>query len=194
MLPTNRHPLFTVGYAPLANQSFFELMQQHYIDAVVDVRSMPYSRVWSDFNRDILAHTLKKQSIHYVFMGDLCGARVEDAAAYADGVLVYEEVIKNKLFQQAMRRLKEGLKRYRIALMCAEKDPLCCHRFLLICRCLAHEIDLYHLQHDGLLESQVDAESRLLALHQLHHPSLFCNLEERIQQAYAQQHVKVFGL
>lgn len=182
-----------MGYAPLNRHKFLSLLQQHQIHAVVDVRSLPYSRIWSDFNRNVIQLALKKEGMHYVFMGDLCGARFEDAAVYENGVLSYESVITHALFQKAMVRLKKGLKNYRIALMCAEKDPLCCHRFLLICRYLSKDINISHLRHDGALESQLDSESRLLALHHREHPSLFYSLEQRLQQAYARQHAKVFS-
>jgi uncharacterized protein (DUF488 family) len=50
--------------------------------------------------------------------------------------------------------------------MCAEEDPLHCHRFLMICPALVQRgIEPVHLRRSGVIESQRDAEDRLLQLH-----------------------------
>ena len=59
----------------------------------------------------------------------------------------------------------QGVKRYQIALMCAEKQPLDCHRAILICRHLRNEaIAIRHILADGQIEDHRAAERRLLRL------------------------------
>jgi uncharacterized protein (DUF488 family) len=74
---------------------------------------------------------------------------------------------------------------FRLALMCAEKDPLECHRTILVTRYLdALQIAVEHILEDGNLESHGKALSRLLR--QLHLPEqdLFRSCEEVIEEAY----------
>jgi uncharacterized protein (DUF488 family) len=74
---------------------------------------------------------------------------------------------------------------FRLALMCAEKDPLECHRTILVTRYLdALQIAVEHILEDGNLESHGKALSRLLR--QLHLPEqdLFRSREEVIEEAY----------
>jgi len=185
--------LFSIGYANLSQAMLLDYIQQQNIQAVVDVRSMPYSQRWQAFNRDRLQARLIEEHIHYVFLGDLCGARIEDATVYSNGVLNYAAVQKNTLFQKGLIRLKTGLENYRILLMCAEKDPLNCHRFLLICRPLASCVAIQHIRHDGSLESQCEIEERMLSMHRLEQATLFYSPQERLEQAYNRQHQHLFS-
>ena len=78
--------------------------------------------------------------------------------------------------------------------MCAEKDPIDCHRSLLITRALEHvsQLNLYHITHEGELESQKDLNDRLIQHHQLH-DDLFCSENDKIQLAYqAQNKLKAY--
>lgn len=55
-----------------------------------------------------------------------------------------------------------GRTEHRIAIMCAEGDPLDCHRTLLVARALTREgVDVVHIRKNGELEQDVDAMMRL---------------------------------
>lgn len=184
--------LFTIGYSPHSLDSFFHVLSKHKITALVDVRSSPYSKYKPEFNKESLTSFLKIKKIAYVFLGDYCGARVDDPSCYVNGKVDYRLVAKNQKFQEGLVRIKKGMENFKIALMCAEKDPITCHRTILICRNLLHpEIKIKHILSDGSLEAHKDSEKRLLKLFKLNEPDLFSNEQEKIDDAYSMQGEKI---
>ena len=94
--------------------------------------------------------------------------------------------MKSDLFQQGSNRLRQGSsKGFSIALMCAEKDPTCCHRSLLIAYALERESDftVKHITHDGGLETQAELELRLTQLQGVEE-DLFMSEAEKLEEAY----------
>jgi uncharacterized protein (DUF488 family) len=184
--------IFTIGHSTHAVERFIVLLQNHAITALCDVRSIPYSRFQHQFNRENLKKFLEKQHITYVFLGKELGARTDDPACYDHGKVQYHHLAHTELFQMGLERLREGIKHYKIALMCAEKEPLDCHRTILISRYLnLIDIEVQHIHADGHLESQQEAMQRLL--HRLHLPEnhMFRSVEEILAEAYAiqEQHI-----
>jgi uncharacterized protein (DUF488 family) len=155
--------VFTIGHSTHLQEKFLALLSMHGITALCDVRSKPYSRVNPQFNRDELKEVLLDQGIRYLFLGKELGARSDDPACYENGKVQYDRLAKTELFQQGLKRLQDGTnKGFRIALMCAEKEPLECHRTILVARHLANlGIDVQHIHADGRLESHADALRRL---------------------------------
>ena len=106
---------------------------------------------------------LKQNNNKYVFLGDQLGARPSDEDCYIEGKAVYEKIANTVAFQQGLERVVIGAEKYRIALMCAEKDPITCHRAILICQYLRYfDLDIHHILSNGDLESHVQLEERLL--------------------------------
>jgi uncharacterized protein (DUF488 family) len=184
--------LFTIGYSPHILNSFLRNLKKHQITAVADVRSSPYSQFKPEFNKENLAEFLKKHQIAYVFLGDFCGARVKDTSCYVNGKVDYALVAKNPKFKKGLKRIMDGLEKFRIALMCAEKDPITCHRTILICRNLMSEgINIKHIMSNGKVEAHKDSEQRLLKLFNLNHPDMFRSEEQRLAEAYSRQGEKI---
>jgi len=184
--------LFTIGYAPHGLESFLRILHKYRITAVADVRSSPYSRFKPEFNKDRVAGFLAEQQIAYVFLGDYCGARVEDPACYVDGRVDYALVAETPKFKEGLQRIIAGMEKFRLALMCAEKDPLACHRTILICRNLAATgIGIRHVLGNGGLEEHRASEVRLLELFGLDRPDLFRTELQRLAEAYARQGGKI---
>src|SRR5688572_2016532 len=113
--------LFTIGHSTHTAEKFVELLRAHRIDAIGDVRSSPFSAWTPQFNRTALEATLRTEKIHYVFLGDELGARREEREAYVDGVARYERVAKLPAFKTGLERVRKGARKFRLALMCAEK-------------------------------------------------------------------------
>src|SRR5438046_7335592 len=98
-------------------------------------------------------------------MGDALGGRPCDGSLYRDGVVDYEAVAVQPEFVVGLDRLARETARSRVCLMCAERDPLDCHRCLLVARRLAERgLAVGHILHDGAIEPHAAIEARLLAL------------------------------
>lgn len=186
--------IFTIGHSTHSRERFLGLLKQHAITAVCDVRSAPYSRVNPQFNREDLKAMLLASSIAYVFLGKELGARSEDPACYDDGRVQYERLARAELFRQGLERVQDGMKKYRIALMCAEKEPLECHRTILVARHVVElGINVQHIHADGRLESHGDALDRLAKMLNLrgdeHH--MFRSAEDLLADAYRLQEERI---
>ena len=156
--------LFTIGHSNLSIEAFVSLLQKHSITAVADVRSHPYSRYLPHFNRAEIKNSLSSAGIQYVFLGKELGARPEDLSCYdIGGKALYDRIAATELFSEGIQRLLKGAASYKISLMCAEKDPITCHRTILVCRQLKEfNLSIAHILSDGNLESHADLETRLL--------------------------------
>lgn len=165
--------LYTIGHSSHTWDEFFELLRRHAVASVVDVRSSPYSRYCPQFNREGLAAGLGAAHIEYVFMGDVLGARSDDASCYVGGRVSFAKMAESPRFGDGIERLRRKMRERRTAILCSEKDPLECHRTILICRHLRQfPVRIRHILEDGRLESHPEAESRLVRQLKIE-PSLF---------------------
>lgn len=180
--------IFTVGHSTLEIAAFVSLLKQHGIEAVADVRSSPYSQHNPQFNREALQASLRTVGIQYVFLGNELGARRSETDCYVNGQAEYERIANTPAFKSGLQRLAEGVTRMRVALVCAEKDPLECHRAILVCRRLKGIVpSIAHILSDGSLETHEQLEGRLLQQFKLASDDLFCSREEMLNAAYERQ-------
>jgi len=184
--------LFTIGHSNHEMARLVKLLRHHGVQVVADVRSHPFSARFLQFNRPLFERELEASDLKYVFLGRELGARREEHECYVDGQARYDLVAKTPAFAEGLKRLLKGLDKYRVALLCAEKDPLTCHRTIIVCRHLrGMGFPIQHTHEDGSLESHEAAEDRLLRLVNQDHPSLFASHREQIEQAYEQQGLKI---
>jgi uncharacterized protein (DUF488 family) len=166
--------LYTIGHSNHEITAFTNLLRKQGITALCDVRSHPYSRFVPQYSREPLKAALVASGIAYVFLGKELGARSENPACYKQGRVQYDRLAKEPIFLEGVDRVMQGMGRYRIALMCAEKDPVECHRALLVARKLFESGFLVnHILADGSLESHENLESRLLAVCKLPEGDMF---------------------
>ena len=125
-----RRTVLTIGHSTHAPGAFLALLRQYDVTAVADVRSAPYSRFNPQFNREPFAEALGTEGVRYVYLGNELGGRSEDPVCYEDGRIRYDRVAATESFRSGLARVVDGAARHRIALMCAEKEPLDCHRTL----------------------------------------------------------------
>jgi uncharacterized protein (DUF488 family) len=184
--------VFTIGHSIHPQKRFIALLLQHHITALCDVRSKPYSRVNPQFNREELKESLRECSIKYVFLGKELGARSEDPKCYENGKVQYSRLAHTDLFRRGLERVQNGMKDYRLTLMCAEKEPLECHRTILIARHLGDlGLDVQHIHADGRLESHADALSRLVRILNLPEHDMFQSRAELLADAYRRQEERI---
>jgi uncharacterized protein (DUF488 family) len=180
--------VYTIGHSTHEPERFIELLRAHEIAAVGDVRSSPYSRMNPQYNRETLKTILAAADITYVFLGRELGARSQDPACYERGKVQYDRLARTELFRAGLDRVRDGMERFRLALMCAEKEPLECHRGILVARELeAIGIEVRHILADASIETHSDSMKRLRAELHLPESDLFRTPEEVIADAYRMQ-------
>ena len=168
MTPTE-NPIFTLGHSNHPPELFNRLLLQHGVDEIIDVRSAPYSRYNPHFNHDALHNALDDIGIAYAYLGGELGGRPADRSCYdSDGRVRYDRVAETMQFDDAIRNVIRAADERRVALLCTEKEPLECHRTLLVARALAERgLAVFHILADGRLETHHDALLRLVEAHKL---------------------------
>jgi uncharacterized protein (DUF488 family) len=177
--------LFSIGHSNIPAERFLAMLRDAGVDAVADVRSTPFSRRFPWFSGKSLAATLAQHGMTYLAYGDALGGRPRDAALYRDGVADYEAMAQSQEFQMGLDRLLADAARSRVCLMCAEREPLDCHRCLLVARSLAERgLTIGHILHDGTVEPHAATEQRLLALTGASDDLFVTGQDERLASAY----------
>src|ERR1700722_12385967 len=180
-----RYDVFTIGHSNIPVDRFIAILRNAEVNAVAAVRSVPSSRWFPWFSAKPLAEKLVGAGITYAMRGDALGGRPRDISLFRDGAIDYEAMAVQLEFVASLDQLIREAARSRICLMCAERDPLDCHRFLLIARRLAERgLAVGHILHDGAIESHAATEERLFAL-EADAAGLFAAQEnERLARAY----------
>ena len=188
--------VYTIGYSGYHQDlpRFVTDLRHFGIKVNADVRSSPYSRYAEEFNRERFGDYLRKNGLLYLFMGDQLGARPTERSCYRDGAVDYDAIMTAAFFQKGLDRIQDGLtKGYVIALMCAEKDPIDCHRNILVAHALSKRgVQIRHLIQfvsgdSAVAEDQEDAEARLVDKcnkDSLAQGDLFLDNQELIERAY----------
>ena len=111
--------LFTIGHSTHDIDFFVSLLKKFEIEALVDIRSTPYSKMAQQFNQEGLKNYLRKNNIIYIYMGDLLGARYSDSNFLDENFIVdFEKVFKKDTFLKGIARLYDGLsKNFSISIM-----------------------------------------------------------------------------
>jgi len=155
--------VYTIGHSNHSAEALLGLLKRHGIEVVADVRSRPYSRYSPQFDRESLKKSLKAAGIEYVFLGVELGARSDIPSCYENGKVRYDRLAETAAFKDGLARVEKGASEYRVSLVCAEKEPLECHRTILVARQLEKRgFEVRHILGDGNLETQEQAMERLM--------------------------------
>lgn len=180
--------VLTVGHSNHQLEHLLRILHANEVTAVADIRSEPYSGFSPQFGRESLKASLETAGIDYVFLGDELGAHPKDPACYKGNKVQYKLMAQTPLFQHGLKRVVTGSERHRIALLCAEKEPLECHRSVLISLALeALGMDVFHILEDAAVETHDQTMNRLLKKYGLNGPDLFRTKDQLIEEACARQ-------
>jgi uncharacterized protein (DUF488 family) len=176
--------LLTIGHSNLPADRFVSLLTNAGVSSVVDVRSVPFSRWCPWFSSKALATRLAAEGLAYVALGDELGGRPRDPQLYCDGVADYEAMAQRSEFHAGLDRVIDQTRRHRVCLLCSEREPLDCHRCLLVGRALAERgLTPGHISPDGAIEPHRMTEERLLKLAGAE-ADLFSDPSSRLADAY----------
>ena len=191
----NINTLFSIGHSNQKMKKFVELLKKNDITTVLDVRSKPYSKHSQQFNKEKIKSELEKVNIAYKFMGEVFGARQKDKSLYSpEGYLDFEKVKNSPKFLESVAKIIEKISNgENLSLMCSEKEPINCHRTILIAKAFYDkEIDIKHILIDGNIISQSKIEEKLLILYNFPHETQssldsFKNTEKSNNMDYIQK-------
>ncbi len=159
--------IYTIGYTAFSINEFIETIKHYNINCVIDVRSSPFSNYYSDYNKDALERTLKQHNILYRNYANEFGARQTNSDFYSGDIVDFDKFIKSTQFLQGVSKIKKGIEcGYNFVLMCAEKDPIKCHRSIMLGKGFSNSsFEVKHIISKNELESQKELEQRLLEMY-----------------------------
>lgn len=182
--------IYTIGYASKTIIEFIAQLRRHNITAVADVRSVPFSKIFIDYHQHNIQLHLAEAGIRYVYLGDELGPRSKDDSHYDGRQVNFSKLSQSQLFKKGLQRLTRSYdKGFKVALMCAEKDPANCHRSLLIAYHIQDaegDWEVKHINHDGSLEKQEELEARLVQLHGIKQ-DMFTDATQQVISAHDKQ-------
>ena len=160
-------PIFTIGHSNHPMAALVRLLEASGVRMLVDVRTAPYSRHHSQFNKEALQSDLAQQGIEYVYEGQALGGRPTDPTCYRARQLPgeeadllhqvdYDEIMTRPWFLEGIQRLLALAATQPVAVLCSEEDPSRCHRHHLIaCHLMAQhpDVDVRHIRKDGVVFS-----------------------------------------
>lgn len=157
--------IYTIGYASYDLDEFLNIIKSKEFVTIVDVRSVPYSKRYSQFNKESLGTECAKNNVRYIYLGHLLGARQTDREVlFDDGKVDFNKLACSDSFKQGIEQIKHLNETVApLCILCSEKDPYKCHRSILLGRVLQR--NGYQMQHCiGKKErcTQLDIENRLL--------------------------------
>jgi uncharacterized protein (DUF488 family) len=159
--------IYTIGYAGTDQERFIDILKSKDVNILIDVRSLPKSKYFYQFNDNILSPLLAQNGIRYQNWQKEFGARQNNTQYFSDGILDYQKFAKSPHFLDGISKIKNLVSQnYNICLMCAEIDPLICHRAILCGKEIYNQG--YNIAHiiakrngETLIETQQEFEVRL---------------------------------
>lgn len=110
--------IWTIGHSNRSINTFLELLKEHKIQVLVDVRSFPTSKI-EHFKRENMEKWLPENGIEYLWLG-------KELGGYRKGG--YEKHMRTKIFREGVKKLLEVAAKKRTCVMCMEANPKYCHR------------------------------------------------------------------
>jgi uncharacterized protein (DUF488 family) len=161
----NNRKIYTIGYTAFSSEAFIEQLVMRNITCLVDVRSNPNSAYYTEYNHDVLSTSLKRNGIYYRNYAREFGARQTNPKYFtAGGYLDFDKFGESIEFRDGVEKINKGMsKGYIFALMCAEKDPINCHRSIMVAKTLiSMDFEVKHILSGGSEETQQDIEEQLV--------------------------------
>lgn len=180
--------IYTIGHSTMDLEAFISNLKKFAVSLVLDVRTTPFSKYQPQFNKDLLSRVLSDRGIKYSFAGDALGGRSSRESDYVNNQVVYSRMKLNEKFTTALEEIERMSQEMTISLVCSEKDPIDCHRALLVSQSLVERnLAVSHILADGSAESHNAMISRLLGIWKLDGEDLFLTEEDCVLEAIEKQ-------
>jgi len=159
--------IFTIGYADLEIDDFIKILKEHHINSLIDVRSTPFSKFHPEYNKPVFSKILEVNKIIYRNYKKEFGARQENSIYYPNGYLDFSMFTKSQVFIEGMEKIIKAIPLgYKFVLMCSEKDPVTCHRNIMVAKAFYDKgVSINNILSDGSIITQSDVENRLIDIY-----------------------------
>jgi uncharacterized protein (DUF488 family) len=147
--------IYTAGHGNRPIDEFIGLLQEAGVRCLVDVRAFPASRRHPHFGRAALEQSLPAAGIRYLWEGEALGGRRKPSADSPHVALrhpafrAYADHMTTETFRAAAGRLVGTARAEPVAVVCAERLPWQCHRFLISDYLVAEGNEVVHLVNPG---------------------------------------------
>lgn len=150
--------LYTIGHSNRPIDAFIGMLAGAGIARLVDVRALPKSRRWPQYDGEALARSLAAHGIEYVWRGDALGGFRKPSSdsphvALRGSFRAFADHMASAQFGAAVDLLVSEARRNPVAIMCAERLPSECHRALIADYLVARRIEVVHLVAPGESEA-----------------------------------------
>lgn len=151
MNPPDLLTIYTIGHSNRSFDIFLGLLEEHGIQHVLDIRTIPKSRHNPQFGKDQLAPALAEHDIKYSHLTLLGGLRKvqpdsPNTAWRNKSFQGYADYMQTADFEAGLAQAISVAKQSRSVLMCAEAVPWRCHRSLV-----ADALLLRHIQVEDII-------------------------------------------
>lgn len=149
-----KNTIYTIGHSTHSIEEFISMLQSFNIQILVDVRSLPGSRKFPQFNAENLKISLKENNIQYIYMKNLGGRRKLDKDSKNDlwrnpSFRSYADYMETPEFEKAVHELEEIACHQTVAYMCAEAVWWRCHRSMISDYLKAKSWKVMHIMAEG---------------------------------------------
>ena len=188
------YTIYTIGYTAFELDGFIRILKNYGINSLIDVRSYPVaSEFYKTYSRNFLEPLLKTHNIIYRNYAKEFGARQENRKFYMpEGCLDFEKFSQSSMFLDGVEKIKKGIGlNYKFVLMCAEKDPINCHRAIMVARAMNKMgFKINHIHADGNIETQEKFDQRLLDSYRIQ-PSFLQTRDEQLYEVYRKKNKEI---
>ena len=142
--------LYTIGHSNREIAEFIDLLKNHEIEVLIDVRKLPGSAKYPHFNQEALSRSLSSVDIRYIHSPELGGRRKQNKDSKNtiwknSSFQAYADYMETSEFLNGIATLLAHAKEKRVAIMCSEAVWWRCHRALIADYLKSIGVEVYHI-------------------------------------------------
>ncbi len=128
--------IWTIGHSTRSADEFLNLLKINKIALLADIRSLPGSRKFPHFDKEVLEKSLPEAGIEYIHLRNLGGRRKvnrdsKNTAWRVPAFRGYADYMESEDFETAAKELEHLAHERRVVIMCSEAVWWRCHRGLV---------------------------------------------------------------
>jgi uncharacterized protein (DUF488 family) len=151
------HTIYTIGHSTRSLEEFLNMLQSFDIKFLADIRSLPGSRKYPQFNKEDLKISLENAGIQYLHMADLGGRRKVKKNSKNNrwnnvSFKAYADYMETEEFKNAIVKLEHIALEQPTAYMCSEAVWWKCHRSMVSDYLKAKDWTVLHIMAIGKVQ------------------------------------------